>query len=72
TRVFSYRAVVLEVATGRRPIEKEGKSSKKSGKVGTGSGRVLVWASRLQERLLKVNLKSGRSQDFQLGEADSA
>ncbi|KAA8516531.1 hypothetical protein F0562_016963 [Nyssa sinensis] len=50
TDVFSYGAVVLEVASGRRPIEKEAIGV---GKVGVGSNLVeWVWSLHREGRLL--------------------
>ncbi|CDP06721.1 unnamed protein product [Coffea canephora] len=50
TDVFSYGAVVLEVASGRRPIEKEASGV---GKVGVGSNLVeWVWSLHKEGRLL--------------------
>ncbi|KAJ4850202.1 L-type lectin-domain containing receptor kinase VIII.1 [Turnera subulata] len=50
TDVFSYGAVVLEVASGRRPIEKEGSGA---GKVGVQGNLVeWVWSLHREGRLL--------------------
>ncbi|KAB1220342.1 L-type lectin-domain containing receptor kinase VIII.1 [Morella rubra] len=52
TDVFSYGAVVLEVASGRRPIEKDGIGA---GKVGVSSNLVeWVWSLHKEGRLLTV------------------
>ncbi|XP_052174035.1 L-type lectin-domain containing receptor kinase VIII.1-like [Diospyros lotus] len=50
TDVFSFGAVVLEVASGRRPIEKQASGV---GKVGVGTNLVeWVWSLHREERLL--------------------
>jgi serine/threonine protein kinase len=53
TDVFSYGAVVLEVASGRRPIEKEKETVAAAGKVGACSNLVeWVWSLHREGRLL--------------------
>ena len=53
TDVFSYGAVVLEVASGRRPIEKDDDAAAGNGKVGISSNLVeWVWSLHQDGKLL--------------------
>ncbi|KAI3983398.1 hypothetical protein MKX01_013465 [Papaver californicum] len=55
TDVFSFGAVILEVATGRRPIQKEANNNNVGGGGGGSSNLVdWVWSMHREERLLSA------------------